>query len=216
MAYVDKQPLSRKLANLGTAGAIELALGVALVTSLTITVVPKVEAPQIKATNIEKEVPPPPDSRPSAKPIDTVIDTVKPIIDVPTPDSATLVYPTPTVRDVGYDRGPDPTPMTKPSPRFTPTAAVPRNASSGWVTTDDYPRRELIAGHQGTTAFRVTVGTEGRVQNCQVTRSSGFPALDRAACERITRRARFDPATDETGAKVAGSYTGSVHWQIPD
>jgi protein TonB len=31
----------------------------------------------------------------------------------------------------------------------------------------------------------------------------------------VTRRARFRPASDENGHKVAGSYSNSVRWQIP-
>jgi protein TonB len=83
------------------------------------------------------------------------------------------------------------------------------------VTTDDYPRRELIARHEGTTQFRVIVGSNGRVQSCEVMRSSGHPGLDDAVCAKVERRARFNPATDESGAKVVGSYVSSVKWQMP-
>ena len=45
--------------------------------------------------------------------------------------------------------------------------------------------------------------------------AEGF-RLDDAACRRISQRARFDPATDETGGKVVGTYAGTVKWEIPD
>ena len=40
--------------------------------------------------------------------------------------------------------------------------------------------------------------------------------LDAATCKLLTRRARFEAASDETGAKIVGSYSGSVRWEIPD
>jgi protein TonB len=83
------------------------------------------------------------------------------------------------------------------------------------VTTDDYPSRDLRQGNEGTTAFRVVIGSNGRVSACEVVRSSGHPGLDNATCEAVTARARFEPATDENGAKVVGTYSNSVRWQIP-
>ena len=49
-----------------------------------------------------------------------------------------------------------------------------------------------------------------------MTRSTGNGQLDAATCRYIERRARFEPATDESGAKVIGSYTGTVKWEIPE
>ncbi len=46
MAYVDKQPLSRRLANLGTTELIELGIGVALVAGLSTTFVVQNQVPQ--------------------------------------------------------------------------------------------------------------------------------------------------------------------------
>ena len=49
-----------------------------------------------------------------------------------------------------------------------------------------------------------------------VVRGVRLAALDDATCRLISRRAQFDPATDETGARVPGTYTGSVRWELPD
>ena len=65
------------------------------------------------------------------------------------------------------------------------------------------------------TRFTVQVSPEGRVTDCTVTGSSGSPDLDEAACRSISRRARFNPATNGEGEKVAGTYSNSVRWQIP-
>jgi protein TonB len=83
------------------------------------------------------------------------------------------------------------------------------------VVTGDYPPSALRRGDEGTTRFRVVVGTDGRVDACEVTGSSGNAELDAAACRNIERRARFEPASDGNGQKVVGTYTSSVSWRIP-
>ena len=93
--------------------------------------------------------------------------------------------------------------------------ATPRGNPGSWATTDDYPSRALREEREGVTRFSVTVDARGRVSNCQVTGSSGHPDLDEAACRAITRRARFEPATDGNGDPTTGSYSNSVRWQIP-
>ena len=83
------------------------------------------------------------------------------------------------------------------------------------MTADDYPSRDLRDGNEGTALFRVVVGSNGRVSACEIVRSSGHAGLDAATCKAVTARARFTPATDENGARVVGTYSSSVRWQIP-
>ena len=64
--------------------------------------------------------------------------------------------------------------------------------------------------------MRKLIAASGRVESCTITGSSGHPELDRATCELVARRARFDPAKDSSGAKVSGTYTSSVRWQLPE
>lgn len=215
MAYLDTQPLSRRIATLGTAGAIELAIGVALIAGLSTTIVRPDEAPQITARNIPDDLPPPPDPQPQAQQDRTVIEVPTPPDELDlTDDTVVAELDDGVIDDVVIDFPPQP-PRETSTPRFPPRSAAPANDSSRWVTTDDYPRRDLIAGNQGTTRFRLIVGSNGRVQECELLRSSGSASLDRAACDNVKRRARFDAATDESGAKVVGEYTSSVKWQIP-
>lgn len=221
MAYVDKQPLSHRLANLGTAGLIELGIGIALVAGLSTTFVADSPVPQITATNYPSDplpTPPPPDDpQPQPQPKDTIAQFPNPptpweqpkLPDFPTQDSTGTPFDGPTGLAT-----PNP-PRETPKPAFKAVSAKPSNNASRWVTDADYPSNDLRKGNQGTTGFRVIVGSDGRVQACEVTRSSGFEGLDDATCNKVERRARFNPATDETGAKVVGSYVGSVVWRIP-
>jgi protein TonB len=217
MAYLDRPPLSQRLANLGTAGLIELGFVAVLIAGLSVTVVPRDDAPQLTAHNIIDPPPPPPDDpKPQPKQDEAVIDLPKPPLDIPRdpPIDRPFDPPRPT-GDEGTVLTPNPPPTPLPSPRFSPSAARPSNDRLRWVTTEDYPARDLREGNQGTTQFRVIVGVNGRVTECAVTRTSGFVSLDKAACTYLARRARFTAAIDETGAKVAGTYSGSVVWRIP-
>lgn len=99
---------------------------------------------------------------------------------------------------------------------FTPTLARPINNVLGWVTTADYPRIAIRREEQGITRFSVTVDAKGNVTNCRVVRSSGSTALDDATCKHVTKRAKFEPATDKYGAKVPGTYSHSVNWVLPE
>ncbi|MFT3683905.1 MAG: TonB family protein [Phycisphaerales bacterium] len=61
-----------------------------------------------------------------------------------------------------------------------------------------YPKDEARQGHQGTVLLHVVVSKDGRVVSTEVSRSSGFSALDSTAAETV-RGWRFDPALDHDG-----------------
>ena len=107
-------------------------------------------------------------------------------------------------------------PTPTPSPTFTPKAARPRGDAGLWVTRNDYPTRAIRENWEGLTRLRLGIGADGRVTGCEVIGSSGHDELDRAACAKVSARARFDPATDKDGAKTAASFTTAIRWQIGD
>lgn len=104
-----------------------------------------------------------------------------------------------------------------PSPEEPPAnRAVSARGNPGyWVTPDDYPHAALREGRRGITGFRVTVGTDGRVIDCQITDSSGSADLDDATCSNVSRRARFAPAL-QGGQPVESSYSNRVRWILPE
>jgi periplasmic protein TonB len=107
----------------------------------------------------------------------------------------------------------DTCPIVKP--KFTPKPPAPKGNPGNWANTNDYPPRALQQEREGTTGFRVSVGPDGKVTDCQITASSGHADLDAATCSNVKRRARFDPAIDGEGNKVSGSYSNRVRWVIP-
>ena len=220
MAYLDRtaDPRRRTTAITGVI-AIHALIAYGLVTGLVGTFTPHGE-PALVGTNFPLTPPPPPSPEPeqTRKPIsqpdkptvpDLAIDLTKQADRVEvTPETDRVdVTPTPSATYTPYD--PPKTPGFKPKP------ATPRSAPARWVTTDDYPSRDLREGNEGVTGFRAVVGTNGRIGACEIVRSSGHPGLDAATCRAVIARARFEPATDETGAKVVGTYGNSVRWQIP-
>jgi TonB family protein len=95
------------------------------------------------------------------------------------------------------------------------TSVSPKGDVGRWISIDDYPGSALREGREGTVGFRLSVGSDGKVFGCTITKSSGHADLDEATCANMTKRARFEPAKDTSGTKVAGSYQSRVSWNLP-
>ncbi|WP_082337158.1 energy transducer TonB [Porphyrobacter sp. AAP60] len=78
----------------------------------------------------------------------------------------------------------------------------------------NYPFAALRDNAQGSVRLVVSVDPEGRVSKCFVTQSSGHEALDKAACDGMVQFAMFDPARDEMGRPVAGSYATVITYRF--
>lgn len=225
MAYADTNTTTRKLGAGAAVLLIEGGLAAALIVGLATTYTVKPDRnPTAINVPLPKPSPPPPvdvqpvvkDSKPGA------IDRPDTLIKLPPIDAgpvtaveipATGSEGTSVIGDVAF---PDPTPSpTTTPPLFKPRGAAPKGKWQAWVSTSDYPTRDLREGNQGTTRYRLSIDSAGRVSGCTVTASSGHPGLDRATCDKVRSRAKFEPATDQTGARVPGSFTGSVTWTIP-
>jgi protein TonB len=225
MAYIDSRTPQDRAKSIAGVVAVHGALAYALLIGLQATgVIPTADAP-LKG-EIITEVPIPP---PTPKPDEVVEETAPtesyvhvpqqkldiisdkpliPIINDPLPPIGPIeieAFPTPK-----------PTPVGQASPAFDAVAAKPRNDTSQWVTTDDYRSSWINRELTGVARFRVQVGTDGRVKQCTVTVSSGHSELDRATCDLVTQRARFEAARNTDGEKTTGSYSSAVAWQLPD
>lgn len=230
MAFTDQTNLRNRPGAVAGVIAIHAAIGYVLVTGLSFSkIIEAAQNPQailITPDPLETPLPPPPD--PAADPVPRTvplpytppakidINTAPATIDSsdillpPIPDTIRIVpIPGPTARP-----GPTVTPSAKPS--LDPVAARPGNNPGNWVTQNDYRSSWINRGLTGKVSFKVSVGTNGRVTDCTVTRSSGHSQLDDATCANITRRARFEPARNAQGDTVAGSYASTVEWRIPD
>jgi protein TonB len=87
---------------------------------------------------------------------------------------------------------------------------------ASYVSDADYPAAALRGEEQGATRFRLTVGPDGRVQDCTVTGSSGSSSLDSATCRIMKSRARFTPARDSTGSATGDTVSSTIRWVLPE
>lgn len=218
MAYADQQMSGNKITALIIVALLHVVVGYALVTGLAYEAIKKVKE-VTSAVNIEEEKPPeepPPPPPPKEKtPPPPIVAPPPPIsFNGPAPQVQTVNQAPPIPAPPAPVALPAP-PAAPPPPRFTPKAAAPKGNPGNWATSNDYPSRALREEREGTTGFRVTVGTDGKVTDCQITRSSGSADLDDATCSNIRRRARFTPATDGDGNPTTGSYSNSIRWVIP-
>lgn len=82
----------------------------------------------------------------------------------------------------------------------------------GAIVESDYPPSALRTGAGGTVYLRFVVGTNGRVSQCRVTRSSGHRDLDATTCRLIERRFLYRPARDGWGRPVPELVVGQHEW----
>ena len=215
MAYADQEMSGNRIASFVVVALLHVVVGYALVTGLAYEavqqVVKKVTTVDIKKDEPKKEPPPPPKKAAAPPPI--VAPPPKINVNVTPPPVQTVVTPPPAAPVVPIIA--PPAPVAPPPPRVQPKQPTPKGNPANWATTNDYPTRALREEREGTTSFRVSVGPDGRVTGCTVTNSSGSPDLDEATCSNVTRRARFNPATDGEGQPTTGSYSNRVRWVIP-
>ena len=222
MSYVtqSQDPLRRATAVAGVV-AVHAAVGAVLIAGLSFTGIIKVDdRPDTIFIPDTLDPPPPPEKDeivPEVPKQDFIAPTppleFKQVTEIQ-PKEFDPVVPSDPVIPLPPKQGLIEQPKVQPG--FAPKRAAPRNDASRWVLTDDYPSKALREGAEGVAGFRVVVGSDGRVDACEITRSSGNAQLDEATCKNVTRRARFDPATNGDGQKVVGSYSSTVGWQIPE
>ena len=219
MAYADQQASGNKIVSLVIVALIHIVVIYALVTGLAYSAV-KTVAEKLNVVDVEEEViepeepPPPPPDQPITPP---PVVTPPPIVRAP-PTTAPVITTTNTPPPVFIPQpvaAPPPAPPAPPPPPSKASGASPRGNPGSWATPNDYPARALREERAGTTRFRVTIGPDGRVTNCEITGSSGHADLDEATCKNVTRRARFKPALDAAGNAISDTYSNAVRWEIP-
>jgi protein TonB len=83
---------------------------------------------------------------------------------------------------------------------------------AGEIRPSDYPPDLRERGVGGRVGMVFTVGTDGRVTSCSITRSSGVPELDALTCRLIRERFRYRPSTDRYGRPIADEVDGEHDW----
>jgi protein TonB len=168
---------------------------------------------------------PPPEQPPKpvekvVTPPDTVITHVPPVVRTPPLPVIAPPPPMPPFQRLVIQDPPDfvpprADPPAPPAARKVEPARARANLAS-YVSDEDYPSSAVRNEEQGTTRFRLGVGTDGHVTECSVLGSSGSPALDSATCRLMKSRARFTPARDSDGRTTSDTVTSAIRWVLPD
>lgn len=215
MSYAHRKELSgnRTLSVILTVIVVG-GLMYAIVTGLAYNVVKKA-AEDLKTFNVEEQPPPPEPPPPPPKDMPKVPPpptTPPPLVQMaaPPPPIAVVVAPPPQIP------APPPPIQPPPAPKRVSQPQSVRGDLRTLITGDDYPAAAEAAGIEGTNAARLTIGPDGRVSSCAITRPSGNSALDSTLCALLKRRAKFSPARDSTGAAITATLdTPPFRWVIP-
>lgn len=213
MAYADQTMSGNRITALVIVAIIHIVVGYALVTGLAYEAAKKVMQ-KVTTIDIEEEVkkeetPPPPPPKKDLPPPPIVAPP--PMVNLaPAPPPVTVV-----------DTPPPPPPIVlAPPPSAPPPPSQARRAmakgQANWARRiqDNYPSDALRAEKEGRVGVRVTIGPDGRVTACSVTSPSGTSSLDAAACDGMTRYARFDPALDDAGHPTTGTFATAIVYKL--
>jgi protein TonB len=225
MNYASQSRRPNPAALAGALG-IPAAVGALLVVGLAVTVAVRPPPPPLTGFTVTPTpIPPPPpvdpvEQKTTSKQQATTTSTITRPDVIPFDFATTPVDSLPGVDDLaGVAVGPVDFGIPKPTPSaspFDPVGARPRNNPGRWVVDSDYRSSWLRQGLEGSASFALGIDATGKVTGCTLTRSTGHAVLDAATCELVTKRARFDAARDDTGKPVAGTFTGSITWNIPE
>ncbi len=218
MAYTDRLSGTSRATSIATVGLIHAAIGAALIYGFAPKIIGIIDDGPLHVINVPVEPPPPPPTEKveETKQTGGFVAPPRPVIDV-IPGRAEIVVTEIQLPTITTDfTVKPPIEVGPPQPTFRPTSPSPANDTSRWATTNDYPSISLKREEQGISRFRVVVGTDGTVKSCEITTSSGSPQLDAATCNLVTRRAKFEPATNDAGERIVGTYSNAVRWQLPN
>lgn len=196
---------------------IQFALGYAIVTGLAYNVIKKA-ASDLKTFDVEEQPPPPEEPPPPPKDMPKVPPppiTPPPLVrmEAPPPPITTVEAPMPPQIPPVVMAPPAPPPP--PPPRKTVSAQSAKGDLRTLFSADDYPASAQSSGAEGTAQATLTIGTDGRVVGCNLTRSTGNSALDSATCNILRRRAKFTPARDSNGNATTDTITTPpIRWQL--
>lgn len=206
-----------KFTKIAIVTALHVAVGAALVHNMNSKVfsMPKaMEELIVFLPEAPKPPPPPPEPpQPKQKPV-TQPKIFTPPVEVEVPQQPVVEAPVQSTSEPAPAADPGPaTPEAPPS--STPSegnlfSAALANADA--CAKPDYPARALRNGDTGTVGLALLIGTDGRVSDSKVQRSSGSRELDRAAQSALSL-CKFKPAMQGGVAQPAWGQIAYV-WTL--
>lgn len=221
MAYADQQMSTNKVVALVIVALIHVFVGYALVTGLAYEaakkVISKVTTVDIKEEKPKEEEPPPPPPEQPDTPPPPIVAPPPPINIAPAPPPVqTVITPPPAPPVVITTAAPPAPPAPPPPPGPSKARGVRAKNQGSWAARiqSNYPTRAAREEREGRVGVRVTIGPDGKVSSCTVSSSSGSPDLDEAACDGMTRYARYDPALDDAGNPISATTSTAIVYKL--
>lgn len=217
----EREP-GRKLWGVAFVILVHVLIVYALLTGLARKVVEVVRQP-VEAKIIEepkppvmKDLPPPPPQPKLAAP--------PPPPFIPPPEVRVQTPPPPNAITAVTNTKPETPVMPAPQPAAPAPAHQPQVAAAAPVRTSavvdanncekpEYPRRSQRLGEEGTVVLAFLIGTDGKVMDAKVERSSGSRELDKAALNGLSL-CKFRPATVD-GKPVQSWEKLAYEWKLP-
>lgn len=212
------QASSSKLTKIAIVTALHVALGAAIVSMKIKAPTANPNAPIEVVFTPEKLIePPPPPPEPPKQPQQKV---TQPRIIAPPPE--VQVPQEPVEQTVTAQVTADPQPQADPGP-VTPEETAPPSPNAGKIyeaaladanacAKPDYPAKAARNGESGTVALALLIGTDGRVSDAKVSKSSGSRDLDRAAVAALSL-CKFKPAMNNGTPEAAWGRIAYV-WSL--
>ncbi|MRW87564.1 TonB family protein [Pseudoduganella sp. FT26W] len=171
-----------------------------------VDLVPTVEAPKPKESEPQVEEPQlaRPDIVVPQPPTDVVIESPPSVTARPMTDQPPAQPPMGGVAEAGAK-----TPQARPAPVVT-AAVVDAQACAK----PDYPKNALRNGDTGTVMLAFLIGTDGKVADSRIEKSSGFRDLDRAAQAGLSL-CKFKPGTVDGAPQQSWTRMQYV-WSLND
>jgi protein TonB len=215
MAYADQGMSTRKVVSIAIVALLHVVIGYAFITGLAINVIKKA-ATDLKVVDI-KDQPPPPEQKPPPPPPEQKVEPPPIVAPPPLVQTQTIAPPivsVPTPPPVVIHEQAPPAPPPPPRPVVSQAAGA-KGDPHQWVSDEDYPPAAAREGRGGSVRISIQISEQGRVTGCNVTQSSGSPDIDDTTCRLITRRGRYSPAKDQSGAAMATTASLSYKWVAP-
>jgi len=221
MSYAQRKEIggNRTLAIILVA-LIQFGLGYAIVTGLAYNVIKKASE-NLKTFDVEEKPPPPepppppPKDMPKVPPPPTQPPPLVRMNTPPPPTIQTVVQTAPPPPYIPPVVAAPPAPPAPPPPRKVQSATSAKGDLRTLFSADDYPAAAQAAGAEGTAQAELTIGPDGRVIGCNLTRSTGNSSLDSATCNILRRRAKFTPARDSNGQATTDTVTTPpIVWRL--
>ena len=218
MSYAQRKQLSGNPVMAWTMTILVMGLLLyAIVTGLAYNVIKKT-AENLKVIDVEEQPPPPQQPPPPPTDMPKVPPppvTPPPLVRVTAPPPPIVMQEAPTPPPIPPVIQAPPPPAPPPPPRKVQSATSAKGDLRTLFSADDYPAAAQSAGAEGTAQAQLTIGPDGRVVGCNLTRSPGTSSLDAATCNSRRRRAKSTPARDSNGQATTDTVTTPpIVWRL--